>query len=146
MYWNRENRRKIRNLWSMTKKRVIRNFCGWKSRNFSGKGNILKIVQSENFSKIWGNLKQGGNASWSQRGMDAPVCWNYMVGLPADFRPAVWVKNVVRLSSCTACCQIRGWVTYLSEHGSNVNLCSSDRCKKAQRKKHWAPMGCAPRD
>ena len=34
---------------------------------FSGKGKICEIfVTSENFLKIGGNLKQGGNASWPQ--------------------------------------------------------------------------------
>jgi len=40
-------------------------------RNFSGKGKILKIFQSENFLKIRGNLKQGG-MHHGLRGMDAP--------------------------------------------------------------------------
>ena len=32
----------------MTKKEVIRNFGGWKSRNFTGKGKILEI-----FHRVW---------------------------------------------------------------------------------------------
>jgi len=42
----------------MTKKKVIRNFGGWKSRNFSGKGKICKIFLRarkffENRGEIW---------------------------------------------------------------------------------------------
>jgi len=59
----------------MTKK-VIRNFGVWKSEIFGGKGKILKIfqrilkfVENRGKSETWGE-----NASWSQRGMDAPDC------------------------------------------------------------------------
>ena len=43
MYWEGKIEGEFRNLWSMTKTKVIRNFGWWKSRNFSGKGQIVKI-------------------------------------------------------------------------------------------------------
>ena len=66
MYWNR-------NLWLMTKKKVMRNFGGWKSRNFSGKGKMLKI-----FYRVWtffenrGKSETGGKCIMVSGGMDAP--------------------------------------------------------------------------
>src|SRR6218665_2693002 len=40
-----------------------------KSRNFSGKGKILKILQTMKiFSKVGGKSETGGNASWPQGG------------------------------------------------------------------------------
>src|SRR6218665_119628 len=61
----------IQNLWSMTKK-VIRDFGGRKSKNLSGKGNILEtnFPESEklrNLSKIGGKSETWGNASLPQR-------------------------------------------------------------------------------
>src|SRR6218665_3976275 len=46
-----------------------------KSRNFSGKGKILEIfLRVRNFFENRGESEtEGENASWSQRGMDAPV-------------------------------------------------------------------------
>jgi len=43
-----------------------------KMENFWGKGKILKISQPENFSKIGGNLKQGGKCIMASGWMDAP--------------------------------------------------------------------------
>ena len=59
MYWNRENRGKLK-IFSQWLKKVIRNFGRWKSENFSGKGKIGKIFHGvwNFFSQIVGNSKQ----------------------------------------------------------------------------------------
>jgi len=51
----------------MTKK-VVRNFGGWKSGNFRGKGDIGEILRGvrKKFRKQGENLKQRGNASLPQ--------------------------------------------------------------------------------
>jgi len=74
IYWNRENRGEIRNLWSMTKKKKGHREI------FREKVKFWKFsIESENFSKIGGNLKQRGNASWPQGGwaplVTASVAW-----------------------------------------------------------------------
>ena len=79
MYWNRENRREIRNLWSMTKKRRSSEISADENQEiFQEKVKFRKFSsESEDFPKIGGNLKQGGNASWSQRGwtpLAAAIC------------------------------------------------------------------------
>jgi len=58
----------------MTKKKVIRNFGGWKSEMFSGKGKIFEISKRilqffENMGEIW-NM---GGMHHGVRG-DAPAC------------------------------------------------------------------------
>src|SRR6218665_502431 len=56
----------IRNLLSMTKKRSSEILADENQEIFREKVKLLKFFsKSENFSKIAGNLKQGGNASWS---------------------------------------------------------------------------------
>jgi len=63
----------------MTKKKVISNFGGWKSRNFSGKGKVRKFVrnrgksETEGKSETGGNLKQRGKCIMVSEGMDAPA-------------------------------------------------------------------------
>jgi len=86
MYWNGENRGEIQNLWSMTKMKVIRNFGGWKSRNFSAKGKILK-----NFHRVWnffenmGKSETGGdNAPWPQGGWTPLVIVNLKISLTLE--------------------------------------------------------------
>ena len=69
MYYNRQNRGEIRNLWSMTKKKVVKNFGRWKWETF------------EIFQKVWkflenrGNLKQGGKCIMASGGDGRP--WSY---------------------------------------------------------------------
>jgi len=56
-------------------KKVIRNFGGWKSEIFFGKGKTRKIVHE--FENFYGNREKseaGGNASLSQGWMDASEC------------------------------------------------------------------------
>jgi len=73
MYWNRETEGEIRNLWSMTKNKVIRNFGWWKSKKFSGKVTFLKFsTESDNFSKIGGKSETGREMHHCLRGDGRP--------------------------------------------------------------------------
>ena len=57
----------------MTKKRSSEISADENQEIFPEKVKFWKFSsESQNFSKIGGNLKQGGNASWSQGGMDVP--------------------------------------------------------------------------
>src|SRR6218665_1220443 len=71
---NKQNRREIQNAWSMTKKKVIRNFGGWKSENFVGKGKISQTFHR--VKNIFENKRKesetGGKCIMASGGMDAP--------------------------------------------------------------------------
>ena len=69
----------IRNLWSMTKKRVIRSFGGWKWRNLSGKGKLLKIfVRVRKFFENRGEIWNRGKMHHGLRGDGRPCLqWRY---------------------------------------------------------------------
>ena len=62
-------------MWSMTKKKRSSEILADESQEiFREKVKLYKFFRkSENFSEIGGKSETGGNASWSQRGMDAPV-------------------------------------------------------------------------
>ena len=66
MYRTSENRGKgeIKNLWSMTNKRVVRNFVGSKSRIFFGKGKWENFPRSPKFFYETGEkFETEGNAT-----------------------------------------------------------------------------------
>ena len=63
----------IRNLWSMTKKKVVRNFGGWKWEICSGKGKMFEIFQKvPKFFENRGKSETEGKMHHGLRGMDAP--------------------------------------------------------------------------
>jgi len=78
MNWNMENRGKFEICGEWLKKKVVRNFGGWKSEILGGKGQIGEIFRGVRkiFSEIWGGKSEiGGNASLPQRGWTPLSLW-----------------------------------------------------------------------
>src|SRR6218665_123295 len=75
MYRNKENRGKFQNFWWMTKK-GHQKFWRMKIEKFLGKKEKFGkfSTESENFSKIGGNLKQGGKMHHGLRRGWTPLC------------------------------------------------------------------------
>ena len=105
MYWNRENRGKFE-ICGRWLKKVIRNFRGWKSRNLSGKGKILKIfLRVWNFFENRGYISNRGKMHHGLRGDGRPcpqscaTCLrllNFLNLRPRDFKPgptAQWAET-----------------------------------------------------
>ena len=78
----------------MTKKKVIRNFGGWKSEIFSGKANIFGIsTESENFSKtggIWNKEKcimasEGMDGFWGFLGFNVAYAQSHAVNRTQEY-------------------------------------------------------------
>jgi len=138
MYLNSENRVEIRNLWSMTKKKVIRNLGGWTSRNFSGKGKIVKnLRKSENFSEIGGNLKQG-EMHHGLRGMDAPGRWTGVESLTlCELLSIRWKLVYINIFYA-----LQTWYIALAVNGMHAGVCwYISTCGFTRTRRH---LNCMP--
>ena len=119
-------------MWSMTKKRSSEILADENREIFREKVKFRNFsTESENFSKIGGNLKQGGNASWPQGG------WTH---LPPSFQIRTHdpqILNQIDASVNSSCKRIRDGGDADNKPVSCGSLSSfrakppSRRCRKA---------------